>query len=179
MAKGSQEAEVMVYGLIGDSWLFEETVTSKRFRDELKALGTVETLTVRINSDGGSVPDGIAIYNALAAHPARKVVEIDGHAASIASVIAMAGDEIRMGAGTRIMIHEPAAGIGSATALELRAVADVLDEIRADLARIYSARSGQPVPRVLEWMAQTKWFSADEARLYGFADEIALPGAQE
>jgi ATP-dependent Clp protease protease subunit len=170
MAKGSQAAEISVYGLIGDGWLFEESVTAKQFRDELKALGPVQTLTIRISSDGGSVPDGLAIFNVLMQHPARKTVEIDGHAGSIASVIAMAGDEIRMGAGTRLMIHDPAAGVGYGNSTELRKLADLLDAIREDLVGIYTKRTGQPAPRIRDWMASTTWFSADEARLYGFAD---------
>lgn len=177
MAKGSQSAEITVYGLVGDSWLFEESVTAKGFRDELKALGDIQTLTVRINSDGGSVPDGLAIYNTLKQHPAKKVVEVDGYAGSIASIIAMAGDEIRMGEGARMMIHDPAAGVGYGNATELRTLADLLDKIRDDLVGIYTRRTGQPAPRVRGWMAATTWFSADEARLYGFADQIGAAPA--
>jgi ATP-dependent Clp protease protease subunit len=170
MAKGSQAAEITVYGLVGDSWLFEETVTAKGFRDEIKALGDVQTLTVRINSDGGSVQDGLAIFNTLKQHPAKKIVEIDGYAGSIASIIAMSGDEIRMGEGARMMIHDPAAGVGYGNSTELRKLADLLDAIREDLVGIYTKRTGQPAPRIRDWMASTTWFSADEARLYGFAD---------
>lgn len=177
MAKGSQAAEILIYGLIGESWLFEESVSAKSFRDELKALGGVHTLTVRINSDGGSVPDGLAIYNSLKQHPARKVVEVDGYAGSIASIIAMAGDEIRMGEGSRMMIHDPAAGVGYGNAAELRKLADLLDEIREDLVGVYTKRTGQPAPRVRDWMAATTWFSAEQAVLYGFADQMSAPPA--
>jgi ATP-dependent protease ClpP protease subunit len=170
MAKGSQAAEILIYGVVGDSWLFEETVTATRFRAELKALGPVQTLDVRINSEGGSVPDGLAIYNSLKAHPARKVVHVDGYAASIASIIAMAGDEIRMGEGTRMMIHDPHVAVVMGGAEQLRNLAELLDGIRDDLVGIYTTRTGQPAPRVREWMAATTWFSAEEARLYGFAD---------
>lgn len=169
-ARGTQAAEVLIYGTIGESWFFEESVTASDFRKELKALGSVKELVIRVNSDGGSVPDGLAIYNSLKAHPARKVVHVDGHAASIASVIAMAGDEVHMGEGSRLMIHDPHAAVALGSAEELRNLADLLDGIRDDLAGIYSRRTGQPLPRVRDWMRAATWLSADEAVLYGFAD---------
>ena len=86
LAKANRAAEVLVYEQIGADW-YGNGVTAKKFREELAALGEVDEITVRINSPGGEVFDGFTIYNELRAHKARKIVHIDGLAASIASVI--------------------------------------------------------------------------------------------
>ena len=91
--KGKNSAEILIYDTIGAGWL--GGISAQDFAKDLKALGdSLETITVRINSDGGSVFDGIAIYNTLVSHKARITVKIDGLAASIASIIAMAGDTV-------------------------------------------------------------------------------------
>ena len=95
-------AEIVIYDEIGAFG-----IPAKAFLDELKALGPVPELTVRINSPGGSVFDGVAIYNALKRHSAAITVWIDGIAASIASMIAMAGDEIVMPENAMLMLHDP------------------------------------------------------------------------
>ena len=100
-AKG---AEIVIYDEIGAFG-----IPAKAFVDELKALGPVAELTVRINSPGGSVFDGVAIYNALKRHDAAITVWIDGIAASIASMIAMAGDEVVMPENAMLMLHDPSA----------------------------------------------------------------------
>ena len=87
--------ELFIFDDIGESF-FDEGITGKSVNEALKAMGSVNTITVHVNSPGGAVFDGLAIYNLLAQHKAKIVVEIDGLAASAASVIAMAGDEIRM-----------------------------------------------------------------------------------
>lgn len=168
-ARGTQAAEVLIYGTIGESWFFEESVTASDFRKELKALGSVKELVIRVNSDGGSVPDGLAIYNSLKAHPARKVVHVDGHAASIASVIAMAGDTIEMGEGTQMMIHD-ASTIAWGNAGELRRTAELLDSISGDIAEIYARRSGKPAETIRNLMTAETWFKAREAVDFGLAD---------
>jgi ATP-dependent protease ClpP protease subunit len=94
-AKGEDTVEVLIYGDIGDSW-FGESVTAQQFVKDLQAIKD-KNLVVRINSYGGSVSDGVAIYNAIKRHPKSKIVEIDGVAVSIASLIAMAGDTVQMG----------------------------------------------------------------------------------
>ncbi|RYF52821.1 MAG: Clp protease ClpP, partial [Comamonadaceae bacterium] len=117
-------AEILIYGDIGESW-WDETVSAKSFLQELNALD-VDDITVRINSLGGSVPDGIAICNAMKRHKAKVTVEIDGIAYSIASLIAMGGDTINMASNALMMIHAPwtyAAG----NSAELRELADQLD----------------------------------------------------
>jgi len=98
--------ELYLYGVIGDDW-FDEDRTAAQFQKELAGLGDIENLTVRINSPGGMVFDGLAIYNLLQDHPAQITVKVDGVAASVASVIAMAGDQVVMADNASLMIHAP------------------------------------------------------------------------
>ena len=91
----NKKAEIWIYEDIGDTWL--GGISSKTFAEELKAAGDVDIINLYINSSGGSVMDGLAIFNSLRRHKARKIIDIDGFAVSIASLIAMSGDEIRMG----------------------------------------------------------------------------------
>ena len=121
-AKG---AEIVIYDEIGAFG-----IPAKAFLDELKALGPVTELTVRINSPGGSVFDGIAIYNALKRHDAAITVWIDGIAASIASMMAMAGDEVVMPENAMLMLHDPS-GLVMGTAGDMRAMAEALDKMKA------------------------------------------------
>lgn len=172
-ARANREAEVLVYEDVG-AWF--GGVTAKDFYADLRGLGTVDTLHIRINSMGGEVFDGLAIYRHLAEHAARKVVHVDGVAASIASIIAMAGQEIRVAEAGRLMIHD-AAGMAWGRAAELREVADRLDSISGSLTDIYVARSGQKREQVREWMAarggEGTWFTAAEAVSYGLATSVA------
>lgn len=162
------DAEIMIYDTIGqDFW--GDGVTAKGFDKELKALGGPKKITVRINSGGGDVFDGVAIYNTLARHSARKVVHVDGLAASAASVIAMAGDEIRMGHGTFLMIHN-AWSFAIGNAAEMRRAADLLDSVSGQLASIYVQRTGKPVAKVKAMMDAETWMDADTAIAEGFAD---------
>lgn len=129
------------------------------------------TLHVRINSPGGDVFDGVAIYNALVRHAARVVVHVDGLAASIASVIAMAGDEIRMHEGSMMMIHDPwMLAIGPAS--EMRAAADLLEKVGRSISGIYEKRTGLSRGEISELMAAETWMDPEEAREKGFADEL-------
>ena len=98
-------ADILIYEDIGDGWL--GGISAKTFADELKKLKNLTQLNVRINSPGGAVFDGLAIYNTLKKHKANVTVSIDGLAASIASVIAMAGDQITMAENALMMIHDP------------------------------------------------------------------------
>src|SRR6185369_10879333 len=118
LAKGKDNAEIYLYGVIGGDW-FGEGVTAKQFADDLKKLGNVKTIDLRINSEGGSVFDGKAMYSLLNEHPAKVVTHIDGLAASAASFLAMAGDEIEIAEGAFVMIHN-AYTIAMGDARELR-----------------------------------------------------------
>ncbi|WP_198320787.1 head maturation protease, ClpP-related [Azohydromonas aeria] len=160
-------ADVWIYGDIGGWW---DGVQAEDFAKEIAALD-VSTLNVRLNSPGGAVFDGTAIYNALAAHPARVIVHIDGIAASIASIIAMAGDEIRISEGASMMIHKPwSLAIGDAEAM--RKEADVLDGLQEGLVDIYAARTGADRADIQAWVNAETWFRGQKAVDEGFADVL-------
>lgn len=161
----SDQAEVLIYDYIG--W---GGVTAVDFAKELKAV-TAKTITVRLNTPGGDVFDGLAIYNSLKAHGAAIQVRVDGLAASIGSIIAMAGTTITMGESAFMMIHNPwALVIGNAK--DMREMADTLDKIGGSLAGVYQSRSKQSADTVAGWMKEETWFTADEAKAAGLADVV-------
>lgn len=167
-ASGSN-GDLYIYEDIGESYF--GGIGPNDVRDALAEIGKVETLNVYINSPGGSVFDGMAIYNQLKRFSARKVVHIDGIAASIASVIAMAGDEIRIASNAMVMIHDPY-GICAGTADDMRQQADAMDKVRETILETYTARTKQPATDVSNWMRAETWMKADEAKARGFADKI-------
>jgi ATP-dependent Clp protease protease subunit len=162
-------AEIVIYDEIGAFG-----VPAKAFLDELKALGPVADLTVRINSPGGSVFDGVAIYNALKRHNARVTVWIDGIAASIASVIAMAGDEVVMPENAMLMLHDPSALV-LGTASDMRGMAEALDKMKAGMVAAYRDKSGRDDAGIEALMAAETWLSAGEAVDLGLADRVEQP----
>ena len=169
-ARADAPAEILIYREIGgDSWT-TDGLTASAFRTLLDGLTDVLELVVRINSPGGSVWDGFAIYNALLEHPARIIVYVDGLAASIASVITRAGDRVIMGRGAQLMIHDPwQLALGNAE--QLRKAADVLEQVGEGLVDAYVRRTRQSREKIAEWMGAETWFNADEAVAQGFADE--------
>lgn len=156
---------IVIYGDIG--W----DITASDFSRELSALGEVDEIEVRINSFGGDVFQGLAIYNRLKEHKARVTVHIDGIAASAASVIAMAGDDIEMGEATFVMIHDAWIFIAG-NAAALRKQADQLEAVSAQMAAIYQRRTSASMEQVREWMAEEREFTAAEAVEFGFADRM-------
>lgn len=167
----SKEAEIYVYGNIGDRWNEDGVIASDLVR-EVSALD-VDTIALRINSYGGSVTDGLAIYNALKRHKAVVNVFIDGVAISCASYIAMAGDTITMAKNAQMMIHAPWTFAGG-NAIELREQADVLDRYSKAMASAYADKSGKTYEQALAILADGKdhWFLAEEAVAEGFADVV-------
>jgi ATP-dependent Clp protease protease subunit len=166
-AEESDEAEVFIYGDIGGWW---GGVSAEEFAKEIAALD-VKTLNVRLNSPGGLVFDGVAIYNTLAQHDANVIINVEGIAASIASVIAMAGDEIRIAEGSRFMIHNPwTFAMGDEEALIAEAA--VLKGLKSDLIDIYTARTEQTRADLSDWMTAETWLSARDAVDKGFADTM-------
>lgn len=163
-AKGESEAEISIYSAIGG-----DDINAKAFADDLKALD-VDTIHLRINSPGGSVIDGIAIFNALQRHKAKVVTHIDGLAASMASVVAMAGDEVRMADNALFMVHNPWT-ITMGNADELRADADLLDKMAASIKVAYG-RSQYNVDEIKDLMDAETWMTAQEALDAGFVDVI-------
>lgn len=169
-------------GNAADLWIYSEIgywgVTAEGLVSELAALNVAE-ITVHLNSPGGDVFDGIAIMNALRDHPANVTIKVDALAASIASVIAQAGNKIIMGRNSTMMIHN-ASGFAMGEAKDLRKMADLLDGTTENIASIYAERAGGTVKQWLAVMEGEKWYDADEAVEAGLADEVAaLPTERE
>jgi ATP-dependent Clp endopeptidase proteolytic subunit ClpP len=162
-------AEIAIYDEIGAFG-----IPAKAFLDELKALPPRADLTLRINSPGGSVFDGVAIYNALKRHEGRVTVLVDGLAASIASMIAMAGDEVVMPANAMLMLHDPS-GLVMGAAGDMRSMADALDKMKAGMVGAYRAKSGLDHAEIEALMQAETWLTAEEAVELGLADRIDEP----
>lgn len=144
---------------------------------ELAALSTVRDLTVRINSPGGDVFDGVAIYNAIADHPANVTVVVDGVAASAASFIAQAGDVRRMNRAAQMMIHD-ASGMCYGNAGDMAEMQALLDRVSDTIASIYADRSGGDVASWRDAMRAETWYDPAEAVAAGLADETAAPAEE-
>ncbi len=162
-------AEVAIYDEIG-----AYGVSAKGFLAELGALPEGTPVDLRLNSPGGSVFDAVAIHNAIKRHEGMVTVWIDGIAASAASYIAMAGDEIVMPENAFLMIHDPA-GLVMGTAEDMRAMAEALDKVKGSLVSGYAAKSGRTPEEVSALMAAETWFDAADAVAQGFADRLIEP----
>jgi ATP-dependent protease ClpP protease subunit len=161
-------AEVFIYGEIGGWW---DGIQAEDVVKELRDIDA-EQISVRINSPGGAVFDGVAIYNALAAHPAEITVHVEGIAASIASVIAMAGDKIVIGEAASLMIHKPWSFV-MGDAEVMRKEAAVLDTLEGGLVDIYAARTDLKKDDIKNLLGAETWYRGQEAVDAGFADEVA------
>jgi ATP-dependent Clp endopeptidase proteolytic subunit ClpP len=165
-ADAPKAAEITIFDEIG-FW----GVTAGTFQKDLKALGDVEQIDVLVNSPGGSVVDGLAIYNMLSQHPATVNVKVMGIAASAASFIAMAGDSIEMPSNTFMMVHSPMSGVfGNAD--EMRDTADVLDKIEASILGIYAKRTGKSDEDLKALLKAETYMTAAEAVELGFATKV-------
>lgn len=168
-AKANEEADILIYEEIGEGWF--GGISAKQFAEDIKKLGDLKTITVHMNSPGGNVFDGVTIYNILKQHKARVIMNIDGLAASIASVIAMAGDEIRMAHNAMMMIHD-AWGLVIGSSAEMRKTADMLDKVDGTIVGTYSRRTQMDEDKVKNLMHAETWMNAEEALAYGFVDSI-------
>lgn len=161
------EADIYIYDEIAS---YIPAGSAKGVVAQLAALKEVPTLNVRINSPGGSVFEGVAIYNALTRHPGEVIVHVDGLAASIASVIMLAGKEIRIADNAMVMIHDPAA-FTFGGAKDLRKQADVLDQIKETIINVYASRTGKKRDTLAKMMEEETWFTAAEAVEAKMADK--------
>lgn len=175
-AKAQNNAEVFIYGDIGESW-DGETVAARQFVKDLAAVDAAN-MDVHINSLGGSVQDGLAIFNALRRHAANVTVYVDGLAASIASLIAMAGEQVVMAENAMLMIHAPWTVAGG-NAAGLRDIADTLDKWAGAMANSYVRAGGLNYDQALALLTDgvDHWYSAEEAIAAGLADQVvaAMP----
>ena len=169
-AKANDTAEISIYDEIG-FW----GVTAQSFSKDLKALGNnLKQINLHIHSPGGDVFDGIAIYNLLKNHPANVTVYIDGLAASMASVIAMAGNEVIMPENAMMMIHKPW-GIQGGDAEDMRKYADLLDKVENTLIPAYANKTGKTPEELAEMLSAETWLNGKECVEQGFADKLAEP----
>lgn len=171
-AKSNGVAEMWIYGDIS-----RYDISAKMVGQELRKLDAKTTdLEVRIFSGGGDVFEGIAIYNLLKQSDKKIKMYVDGLAASIASVIMLAGDEIVMGEGTQVMIHKPwTMAIGNSN--DLIEIIDQLDRVENEMVKIYQKTTGLSESQILKMMSEETWFNSDEALEYGFADSLIEPQA--
>lgn len=182
-------ADLYIYGDIGESW-YGESVTAKSVADQLDALdAAVKTINVYVNSYGGSVTDGLAIFNALKRKAAAGVAINtfnDGIAASIGSLILMAGDTVTMADNAMLMVHAPWGSIYvTGNAVEVREAAaefaQVLDVFAKAMANSYAAKTGKPYDDMLAMVTDgtDHWYTAAEAKAAGFCDAVVNEPAQE
>lgn len=166
----ADKAEIWIYEQIGEDFWSGGGVTAKDFQKELSEIKAAQ-IDLHINSPGGQVFEGVAIYNMLKQHRATITTYIDGIAASIASVIALAGDRVVMAANALFMMHNPS-GIVMGTATDMRKTADVLDKVRDTLLTVYTSKSTRSEKDIVDLLEAETWMNAEEAIEAGFADEI-------
>ncbi|MBP3038070.1 Clp protease ClpP [Bacillaceae bacterium Marseille-Q3522] len=172
-ADDESSADIFIYGEIVEFAWLPGDVSGTTFKDDLDALGDVSLINLYINSPGGSVFEGIAIHNMLKRHNAKINVHVDALAASIASVIAMAGDAIYMPKNSMLMIHNPwTFAIGNA--IQLRKQADDLDRIGNSSKQSYLQKAGEKLTeeKLQELLDAETWLSADEAFEIGLCDVV-------
>ena len=167
----SDKAEIWIYEEIGEDFWSGSGITAKSFQKELSEI-KAKQIDLHINSPGGLVFDGITIYNLLKQHPASVTTYIDGLAASIASVIALAGDKVVMAENALFMIHK-ASGMVIGTSDDMRDFAEKLDKVNGSIATTYTSKTKKDESEISAMMAAETWLTADEALDFGFVDEIA------
>ena len=169
-AASDTDTTISMFDVIGEDGWSGGGVTANRISAALRSIGD-HAITVRINSPGGDMFEGIAIYNLLRAHPAKVTVEILGWAASAASIIAMAGDEIRMGLGSFMMVHN-AWGVVIGNRHDMREAAILFEQFDAAIADIYEVRTGMKRADIEQLMDAETFMAAAQAVEYGFADGV-------
>lgn len=171
--------EMLLYGPISSqqSW-WEDRVTPQQFNKELAALGDVPEIVVRINSGGGDVFAANAIFTRLKDHTAKITVKIDGWAASAATIIAMAGDTIKIARNGVFMIHDPAMTVWDTfRAEDFEKMADELKVIKQSIVNTYAMKTGMGADEIAALMSEEKWWTGDEAVTNGFCDELMFEEA--
>lgn len=159
-----------IYDVIGEDWWTGGGFTSKRMAGALRALGK-GPVTVSINSPGGDMFEGIAMYSMLRDHPGEVTIKVMGLAASAASIIAMAGDEIRIARPAFLMIHN-CWGCVCGNRHDLRDVSDQLEPFDAAMADVYAARTGESIEAMAKLMDRETWIGGSAAIDQGFADSL-------
>lgn len=166
-AADASEATIYLYDVIDEYW----GVSAGQFVKDLMAV-KAEKIHLRINSPGGDVFAARAMATALRAHQSRVVAHVDGLAASAASYVALAADEVEIAAGAFFMIHR-AWGVGVGTSEDMRELADLLDKVDGEIAADYVRETGNTAEAISVWMDAETWFTAEEAVSNGFADRLS------
>lgn len=173
MAKQGDDAEILIYDVIGESWF--GGVSSATVKAQLDELGPVRDATIRINSEGGDIYEGYAIYNHIRnAKIENRIVEIDALAASAASVIALAGDTVNMAGNAWFMIHKPIT-IVAGDDMELERQVLRLRSLNDQAANIYANHSDMSADEALDYMTEETWWDAEGAKAIGLIDGITNP----
>ena len=173
-AESSDELDIYIYSDIDNCWWDDSCMSANKFRKELEKHKDAKQINLYINSMGGSVSEGVTIYNQIRRHSAKVTAYIDGFACSIASVIPMAADEVVMGENTMLMIHNPWT-ITWGNAKDLRKTAEDLDKVRDGcIIPAYKARCGDKLSdeKLIELLDNETFLTAAECLEYGFADRI-------
>ncbi|WP_442959010.1 ClpP-like prohead protease/major capsid protein fusion protein [Providencia sp. PROV112] len=168
-ATSETSADIYIYDEIG-MW----GISAKRFTEDLISLGNISHINLHIHSPGGEVFEGIAIYNQLKNHNATITVYIDGLAASMASVIAMVGDEVKMPKNAMMMIHKPW-GVSWGDANDMRDYADLLDKVENVLIPAYMEKTGKTKEEIEAMLGEETWLTAEECVEHGFANTVIEP----
>ncbi|QPE19608.1 ClpP-like prohead protease/major capsid protein fusion protein [Providencia rettgeri] len=168
-ATSETSADIYIYDEIG-MW----GISAKRFTEDLISLGNINHINLHIHSPGGEVFEGIAIYNQLKNHNANITVYIDGLAASMASVIAMVGDEVKMPKNAMMMIHKPW-GVSWGDANDMRDYADLLDKVENVLIPAYMEKTGKTKEEIEAMLGEETWLTAEECVEHGFANTVIEP----
>jgi HK97 family phage major capsid protein len=156
--------EIFLYGEIAPGG-------AKQFIQDLQRLGDSEPITIRINSTGGDLFEGLTIANSISRRSAPVTTQIDGLAASVASLIALAGNPVRMVSNAMLMIHEPASTVAG-NPEELQNMANTLDKLRETMITTYAAKTKLPREQIAQMLAQETWMDSAEALKFGFVDEV-------
>ncbi len=170
---GAKHLDIQMHGVMDGNWLDEQSVSTAEIIREIQAHPDAATITLRINSLGGSAFGGIALASALRAHPATTTAIVEGLGASAASLVACACDQTIMGSPAAMLMCHSAMALTMGNAAELTAQAAVLEKVTAGMAEIYASKTGKPVAEISDMLASERWFSASEAVAFGLADSIA------
>lgn len=150
-------------------WRDDDVINAKDIRESLESV--TDDIVIKLNSPGGDVFEGIEIYNYLKDHPSNVTVEVTGVAASAATFITAGANEVIMNVGTSLMIHE-ASTFTWGNKSDIQKTLNALETIDESILSIYSEKTGQSNEQLEEWMNEEKWFTADEAVEFGFADSV-------
>ncbi len=170
-ANATEENEILVHGPIGSSFWDDNGISGKQFTDALNKFPRGTKVTIGVNSQGGAVGEGLAIFNAIQRRSEDITVRIDGYAISIASVFPLAASKVISPKSSIWMIHNAWAW-AAGNAKEMRKQADVLETHDETLVGIYAAKTGKSEKEIKDAMAEETWFNGDEAVAWGLADEV-------